>query len=353
MVKRTRDRGGRHAGKRARCREHGPHGAPGRLSQKIAVIGIAFAALALGTPLSTATADPRPDIQDLAKQADKLHTEIGRLTEQYNGERVKLKQAERVAEAAKKTLSMSEAELEERRRKARLLAQRNYMTRGMGPGFTFVGSGDPDAFLDQATTAYALQQRQSEEVAQVSEAMEAAEKAKVTAKARTTEVKEIISQIETKRTRIERLVTRVESDLFREVRERAGNRGRRVKVDMPVTGTGKAAEAARWALTQQLKPYVWGAEGPSGFDCSGLVMWAYQKVGISLPHYTGNQWTAGTHISREQLRPGDLVFFYSDLHHVGIYIGGGLMVHAPQTGDVVHIAPISGRPFAGGVRIAD
>ncbi|WP_229803257.1 C40 family peptidase [Planobispora rosea] len=352
-MKRTRDRGGRHAGKRARCRERGPHEFSRRFSGKIAIIGIAFASLTLGTPLSTAVADPQPSIRELAKQADKLHTEIARLTEQYNGERVKLKQAERVAEAAKKTLSISEAELEERRRKARLVAQRNYMTRGMGPGLTFISSGDPDAFLDQATTAYALQQRQSEEVAQVSRAMEVAEKAKVTAKARTTEVKELLSEIGTKRTKIERLVARVESDLFREVREQAGGRGRRVKVDMPIIGDGKAAEAARWALTQQLKPYVWGAEGPNGFDCSGLVMWAYQKVGISLPHYTGDQWTAGTRISKEQLRPGDLVFFYSDLHHVGIYIGGGLMVHAPRTGDVIHIAPIAGRPFAGGVRIAE
>jgi cell wall-associated NlpC family hydrolase len=82
-------------------------------------------------------------------------------------------------------------------------------------------------------------------------------------------------------------------------------------------------------------------------------MAAYQKVGISLPHYTGSQWTAGRHISREEMRPGDLVFFYSDLHHVGIYLGGGMMVHAPQTGDVVRIASIANRPFAGAVRIAD
>ena len=118
-------------------------------------------------------------------------------------------------------------------------------------------------------------------------------------------------------------------------------------------GAGKAATAARWALTQQLKPYVWGAEGPTSYDCSGLVMAAYQRVGISLPHYTGDQWTAGRHISKEELRAGDLVFFYGDLHHVGIYIGGGMMVHAPQTGDVVRIASIARRPFAGAVRIAD
>jgi cell wall-associated NlpC family hydrolase len=80
-------------------------------------------------------------------------------------------------------------------------------------------------------------------------------------------------------------------------------------------------------------------------------MWAYKQVGITLPHYTGSQWNSGTHVARSQLRPGDLVFFYSDLHHVGMYVGGGNMINAPQTGDVVRIVPLAGRPYAGAVRI--
>jgi cell wall-associated NlpC family hydrolase len=112
-------------------------------------------------------------------------------------------------------------------------------------------------------------------------------------------------------------------------------------------------------------PYSWGGgdvSGPTygsqqgrnikGFDCSGLTRYAYGKVGIMLPHYTGDQIKAGVRVSESQLKPGDLVFFYSDLHHMGMYIGGGKMVHAPQTGDVVKISPIAGRPFAGGARVA-
>ncbi|WP_433247431.1 NlpC/P60 family protein [Streptosporangium sp. CA-135522] len=320
----------------------------------MAVIGLAFASLTLGTPLVAATADPQPNLKELAKQVEKLHTEIETLTEQYNGERVKLKQAQRAAESAKKTLAVSESELASRRTKATLLAQSTYMSGGLGSALAFTQSSDPDSFLDQATTSYALQQQQSEEVAQVARAIQAAERAQASAKARTTEVKDLLSELGTKRTRIERLIGKVESNLFSEVRSRSKTTiGSRVKISVPIVGSGKAAEAARWALTQQLRPYVWGAEGPNSFDCSGLVMWAYQKVGISLPHYTGDQWTAGTHVSRDELRPGDLVFFYNDLHHVGIYIGAGMMVHAPQTGDVIHITTIDNRPFAGGVRVAD
>jgi len=88
-------------------------------------------------------------------------------------------------------------------------------------------------------------------------------------------------------------------------------------------------------------PYVWGGASPSGFDCSGLVMYVYAQVGVSLPHYTGAQWSAGVPVSRGDLQPGDLVFF-DGLGHVGIYIGGNQFIHAPHTGTVVQISSIVG-----------
>jgi cell wall-associated NlpC family hydrolase len=88
-------------------------------------------------------------------------------------------------------------------------------------------------------------------------------------------------------------------------------------------------------------PYVWGGSSPSGFDCSGFVMYVYAQVGVSLPHYTGAQWNVGVPVSRSDLQPGDLVFF-DGLGHVGIYIGGGQFIHAPHTGTVVQISSLSG-----------
>ncbi len=88
-------------------------------------------------------------------------------------------------------------------------------------------------------------------------------------------------------------------------------------------------------------PYVWGGASPSGFDCSGFVMYVYAQVGVSLPHYTGAQWSAGVPVSRGDLQPGDLVFF-DGLGHVGIYIGGGQFIHAPHSGTVVQVSSISG-----------
>ena len=98
-------------------------------------------------------------------------------------------------------------------------------------------------------------------------------------------------------------------------------------------GADVVAVAKRYLGT----PYMWGGSGPGGFDCSGLVMWAYAQVGVSLPHSSYGQYGYGVPVSRDQLQPGDLVFF-DGLGHVGIYIGGDQFVHAPHTGDVVKIS---------------
>jgi len=105
----------------------------------------------------------------------------------------------------------------------------------------------------------------------------------------------------------------------------------------PSQYTGVVAIAMRYLGT----PYVWGGASPGGFDCSGLVAYVYAQVGVSLPHYTGAQWTMGVPVSRGDLQPGDLVFF-DGLGHVGLYIGGGQFIHAPHTGTVVSVDRLSG-----------
>ncbi|QYN16903.1 C40 family peptidase [Amycolatopsis sp. DSM 110486] len=108
-----------------------------------------------------------------------------------------------------------------------------------------------------------------------------------------------------------------------------------------IKAPGPAAQAAVDAALSRLgDAYVWGATGPSTFDCSGLMQWAYRQAGITLPRSSREQSTFGTPIPRSQLQPGDLVFYYTPVSHVGMYIGEGKMVHAPTTGDVVKISPL-------------
>jgi cell wall-associated NlpC family hydrolase len=109
-------------------------------------------------------------------------------------------------------------------------------------------------------------------------------------------------------------------------------------------GSGNAA-VVQAALTRIGSPYSWGGSGPNAFDCSGLIMWAFQQTGKSLPHSSQSLATGGQPVSRDDLQPGDIVTFYSDVSHAGIYIGDGMMVHASTYGTPVRVAPVDSSPF--------
>ena len=122
----------------------------------------------------------------------------------------------------------------------------------------------------------------------------------------------------------------------------------------PVAAPTQAAQTAvDTALAQQGKPYVWAGAGPNSYDCSGLTQFAYAAAGISLPHSSSMQSTMGTPVAYADLQPGDLVFFYTPVSHVGMYIGNGQMVHAGTSGDVVKVVNLAGMPdFNSARRIA-
>ena len=113
----------------------------------------------------------------------------------------------------------------------------------------------------------------------------------------------------------------------------------------PVAASSSTAQTVvDTALAQQGKPYVWAGAGPDSYDCSGLTQYAYAAAGVELPHSSSMQSTMGSPVSRDALLPGDLVFFYSPVSHVGIYIGNGQMVHAPTAGDVVKVSSLDYMP---------
>ena len=112
-----------------------------------------------------------------------------------------------------------------------------------------------------------------------------------------------------------------------------------------------SASALTTAISKMGVPYVWGATGPNAFDCSGLVMWSYRKQGINLPRTAAQQSTVGTPVSRDQLRAGDLVFFYSPVSHVGIYLGNNKILNASESGQPVKVSSMANMPFHNARRI--
>jgi cell wall-associated NlpC family hydrolase len=120
--------------------------------------------------------------------------------------------------------------------------------------------------------------------------------------------------------------------------------------DYPTPSIPAHGDVVDYAKSRLGCPYVWAASGPNSFDCSGLAMWCYRKVGISLPHSSREQYNSGVHVSRKDLQPGDLVFFGSPIHHVGIYVGGGQMIEAPYSGARVRYASAFRSDYAGACR---
>lgn len=133
-----------------------------------------------------------------------------------------------------------------------------------------------------------------------------------------------------------------------EAARRAAAAARSKPASRPATDFGNPTAAPRSevvpiALSKLGSPYRWAASGPDSFDCSGFTMWVYSKVGVALPHSSRSQIGVGERVSRDNLKPGDLVFFGSPIHHVGIYIGNGNFVHSPSTGDVVKVTALGSR----------
>ena len=119
----------------------------------------------------------------------------------------------------------------------------------------------------------------------------------------------------------------------------------------PTVGSSVAARALALAKGKVGAPYVWGAAGPSAFDCSGLIVWAYKQLGVSLPHSSATLSTMGTPVAKAALQPGDLVFFYSPVSHVGIYAGNGMVLNATQSGEPVQYSKLANLPFHSAMRL--
>jgi peptidoglycan DL-endopeptidase CwlO len=317
-------------------------------TRKTVITGVLLAA-GLAVPVRAAGAKPAPGMEALRRQADQLNTQLEQLTEQYDGLRVRLRQAQQASKIAKATSRREAKSLKVVQQRVGRLAALRYMHGGSEEAPALFSTHDPQALLDQAATLHYFTQQDDTQIRLVTQAIQNAERAWQDAQDRATQAARLRTLLRQKKATIERTLDKVRRPLLRDAVERAG-RGESVP-EIP-GGSSKAIGAVRAALSQLGVPYVWGGATPGqGFDCSGLTMWAYRQVGVNLPHYGGDQWNAGIHVSRSELQPGDLVFFYSDIHHMGMYLGDGKFVHAPHTGDRVRVADLATRPFAGAVRV--
>jgi peptidoglycan DL-endopeptidase CwlO len=317
----------------------------------LAVATVALALIAPGGTSAAQTAAPKPDLKTLVAEAKQLEFQINALSEQYDGLRIQLARAQANAKIAQNAANRGAAALALGQQTVAQLAAANYMSSGLDPTFEALTTGDPAEFLSQASAMTELDQSSGVRVNALASQVTQALRDKQTAEQQIVQVNSLETQMNGKRTLIDAKIDQVNSAAMKQAMAIYTQTGTYPVINIPTANT-VGAQALHAALTRVGDPYIWGAAGPGQFDCSGLVVWAFAQEGIALPHYTGDLWNSGVHVARNDLEPGDLVFFFADISHVGIYIGNGLMVDAPDFGETVRVDPVwGGGAYDGAIRI--
>ena len=317
-------------------------------------------AVSAGIAFVPQAASAAPDAPATAQEAAQLMAarahDLEVVTEQFNTARDALAGQQAKAKEATDTLTKAQADLATAQAQIQGIA-RSAFTGDSTSGFSaMMTSGSADEFVDKMSTLQMVADHQNELLDQVAAANQAAAQAQADAAKSEAEAKATYDKVAAQQADLQNQINQYQADFNRlSASEQqaatalaSGETGRASRDDRtepapsgPIVANSAAAQTAvDTAMAQRGKPYVWAAAGPGSFDCSGLVLFAYKAAGVNLPHSSLQQSQMGQAVSRANLQPGDLIFFYSPVSHVGIYIGNGQMVHAPTSGDAGKVASI-------------
>ncbi|MBY8840444.1 NlpC/P60 family protein [Streptomyces sp. SP2-10] len=324
----------------------------------------AAAAVALSANAADATPGQKLSRDEVKTKVDKLYEQAEQATEKYNGANEKQRKLQKEVSAIQDSVARGQQELNALRDGLGSLASAQYRSGGIDPSVQLLLSSDPDDFLARASALDQLSSRQVDALKKIQgkqrklaqERAEATEKLKDLATTRTElgdRKREIQSKLAEAQKLLNTLTAKEKAALAAEQQRASRSSAERVNLghDTPASGRARAAFSA--AQSQIGKPYVRGGTGPSSYDCSGLTSWAYAQADVAIPRTSEAQSGIGTRLTRSQLQVGDLVFFFDDLHHVGLYAGNGQILHAPRSGTVVRYESMDtiGGPFMFGVRV--
>jgi peptidoglycan DL-endopeptidase CwlO len=316
------------------------------------VLGLCAIAAISFVPATPAQAEP--DIKDVKARVDHLYHEAEAAQERLHDAKLDL---------ADLRSDLSGLKADQARQDERLDVVRDQVSDAVvrqleGEGISTVGqivvSEDPGAFLDTLSTMSSFNDLQASLLSDYDTELEALEIRREATDARTKEIAELTDRLSAEKKTVDDKLAEAKSilaDLEAEERERLlSSRSGTTRMPSSVPASGRAAAAVAYAMAQVGDAYVYGAMGESAFDCSGLTMRAWAQAGVSLPHSSSAQYGSGPHIAASDLQPGDLVFYYSPISHVGMYIGNGLIVHAASPGTGVAVSGLYSMPYVGAVR---
>ena len=317
-----------------------------------ALAGLTLAASIALVP-GAATADP--DIDEVEKRVDDLYHEAEEAQERYHDIKLELDELKADLSSLEADQTRQSKRMETAREQVRDSVIRQYQGENLSAvGQVFV-SDDPGAFLDQLSTMTSYNDLQSQMFSAYAREAKALDIRADATQARLDEIAATEKKLAAEKAQVEKKLAEAKELLGRleaEERERlTASRSSSSSAPLPdVQASGNAAAAVQYAMAQVGDAYVYGAAGPDAYDCSGLTMAAWGAAGVALPHSSSAQYGSGPQISASALQPGDLVFYYSPISHVGMYIGNGMIVHAANPSTGVQVAGLYSMPYSGAVR---
>ncbi|GLF94133.1 C40 family peptidase [Streptomyces yaizuensis] len=335
----------------------------------------ATAAAAVALTSQTAQADPKPTKNEVKAKVDKLYEEAEKATEKLNGAKEQQGKLQKQIDTLQDKVARGQDGLNELRDALGSVASAQYRSGGMDPALQLFLSSDPDDYLDQASALDQIGSKQAEAISDIQAKQRTLAQQRKEAQEKLGDLADTREQLASKKREVQgklneaqrllnSLTAQERAELKRAEQQRADRAEERAKLTppgKPQAGQGESAAkpasgrvSSAYAAAQSKigTPYVYGASGPNSFDCSGFTSWAFAQADVSIPRTSQAQATIGTRInSQSDLQVGDLVFFYSDLHHVGFYAGNGQILHSPRTGAVVRYESINNMPYMFGVRV--
>jgi cell wall-associated NlpC family hydrolase len=316
-----------------------------------------FAAfLAVLTMAGPAAAKPKPSLTAVSHKLDQLNTQIGILVQKYDQAQTTLAQDRQKLAGMQKSVTIEQTTYQRLRGSVAEMASSAYKADDLNSVESLLSAQDPTTTLDQVSIFTMLSTDRSSQLSQFVASSQRLELAHGQAQQALDDINHTLASLKSQKAQLDK-------DIAQQMKAVAAAGGLPKDGDSrrrPYIGpaTGKALKALRFAFSKLGDSYVYGATGPSTYDCSGLTMRAWEAAGSSIPRTSLAQYvfTSNSRIPFDQLKPGDLVFFYPTIHHVGMYVGNGMMIQAPHTGDVVKISDITKgsyrQNFKGGGRIA-
>ncbi|MGW2205681.1 NlpC/P60 family protein [Streptomyces sp. NPDC001774] len=324
-----------------------------RRPARVTVLTAAAATAATAFGAVPASADPGGTPETTRATVDRLFEEAEKATEGYNKADERADELRGKVSRAKGSVARGQERINRMRGALGSVAGAQYRSGGIDPALALLLSSDPDSYLDRASVLDRVTDRQSVALGRLQHELRRLNQER-------TEAGRLLAELERSRTQVARHKRTVERKLAEARRllqsltdeERAEFEGRASRSGRdgaagelpPLADLGPASSRAAAAVIAARsaigKPYVWGATGPSAFDCSGLMVWSYRQAGISLPRTSAAQRNAGRRVPLSQAQPGDLVTYRGDASHVGIYAGGGQVIHAPYPGARVRYDPV-------------